>query len=268
MAENEFSLSNANDNQLSSQAKTRCLKFSLMVCNSFGIVIGFFVVLFGLAYSGVTFPGGFNGHDTALFAIGFILFSFVGYCGAHRLSFWLLSFYGVVIFLMLVSSILKLFYKADIICIEPKSYAIIFISTIFVTMMIFSFILSHKLRRLHKLQAAYKKSQPPTPAFSKVNLQPQPQPQQLQQPQLMQQPLMQQPIEQQQLPPPIIPPPLLPTPAPPNVIPRMNSNSTPPQAQHCAQNNNARMKKMNSATPSTNSTASSFISFSRFSSKK
>ncbi|RWS10951.1 hypothetical protein B4U79_08402, partial [Dinothrombium tinctorium] len=83
-------------------------------------VIGVFVVLFGLAYSNVAFPGGYRGHDTAIFAGFFILFSFLGYCGAHRLSFWLLLLYGVVIFGFLATFFVKWLLKSDVTCLDPR----------------------------------------------------------------------------------------------------------------------------------------------------
>lgn len=33
-----------------------CVKYSLMACNAFGIMLGIFVVLFGLAYPEENFP--------------------------------------------------------------------------------------------------------------------------------------------------------------------------------------------------------------------
>jgi len=61
--------------------KLRCMKYTLMVINSFGILLGFFIVLFGLAYKTQTFPGGYSGQETAMFAGVFIFFFLIGYCG-------------------------------------------------------------------------------------------------------------------------------------------------------------------------------------------
>ncbi|RWS28254.1 hypothetical protein B4U80_05841 [Leptotrombidium deliense] len=140
---------NGNNNK-----NTRCLKFSLMVCNSFGIVIGVFVVLFGLAYSTVTFPGGYDGNNTAIFASFFILFSFVGYCGAHRLSFWLLLSYALVICGFLSTYLVKWLLKSDVTCLDAKAYAIIFLSGLFLAMMITAFTLSHKVRKMRAASQA------------------------------------------------------------------------------------------------------------------
>ena len=42
---------------LSEQPKFCCLKYSLMACNAFGIMLGIFVVLFGISYPDEGFPG-------------------------------------------------------------------------------------------------------------------------------------------------------------------------------------------------------------------
>ena len=57
------------------------MKYLLMVINSFGVLLGFFIVLFGMAYPRVSFPGGYTGEETAMFAGVFIFFSLIGYCG-------------------------------------------------------------------------------------------------------------------------------------------------------------------------------------------
>ena len=48
--------------------RLKCMKYSLMVINSFGVLLGFFIVLFGMAYPRVPFPGGYTGEETAMFA--------------------------------------------------------------------------------------------------------------------------------------------------------------------------------------------------------
>lgn len=77
------------------------LKYFLMSSNAFGLMIGIFVVLFGMAYPGesrhisschnfdpdvprlsdVGFPGGHKGKETAIYASVFIFFTLIGYCG-------------------------------------------------------------------------------------------------------------------------------------------------------------------------------------------
>lgn len=68
-----------------STKRLKCIKYLLMVINSFGVLLGFFIVLFGLAYPTVSFPGGYMGKETAMFAGVFIFFSLIGYCGV---SLW------------------------------------------------------------------------------------------------------------------------------------------------------------------------------------
>lgn len=70
-----------NNSSSNSTQKLKCMKYSLMVINSFGVLLGFFIVLFGLAYPTVNFPGGYKGKETAMFAGVFIFFSLIGYCG-------------------------------------------------------------------------------------------------------------------------------------------------------------------------------------------
>lgn len=57
------------------------MKYALMVINSFGVLLGFFIVLFGMSYPEEDFPGGYKGKETAMFAGVFIFFSLIGYCG-------------------------------------------------------------------------------------------------------------------------------------------------------------------------------------------
>jgi hypothetical protein len=70
-----------NETSNGSTQKLKCMKYSLMIINSFGVLLGFFIVLFGMSYPTVEFPGGYTGKETAMFAIVFIFFSSVGYCG-------------------------------------------------------------------------------------------------------------------------------------------------------------------------------------------
>lgn len=64
--------------------RLKCMKYTLMVVNSFGVLLGFFIVLFGMAYKEEVFPGGYKGKETAIFAGVFIFFSLIGYCGVSE----------------------------------------------------------------------------------------------------------------------------------------------------------------------------------------
>lgn len=105
----------------------KCLKYSLMVINSFGLIIGVFVVLFGLAYPVVKFPGGHTGKETAMFAGVFIFFSLIGYCGAvHQKLFFLIP-YVAVIFCGMIYNFFKWATDKEKTCLNAKSYSILFI---------------------------------------------------------------------------------------------------------------------------------------------
>lgn len=81
----------------------KCMKYSLMVINSFGVLLGFFIVLFGFAYKEVQFPfGGYSGRKTAVFACFFIFFSVIGYCGASQQKNFFLVPYAMTIFIGII----------------------------------------------------------------------------------------------------------------------------------------------------------------------
>lgn len=105
----------------------KCLKYSLMVINSFGLIIGILVVMFGFAYPEENFPGGHTGRETAYFAIVFIFFSLIGYCGAvHQKLFFLIP-YVVVIALGMIYNFFKWATNKETTCLNAKSYSIMFI---------------------------------------------------------------------------------------------------------------------------------------------
>lgn len=61
--------------------KFSILKYFLMSSNAFGLMIGIFLVLFGMAYPTEDFPGGYKGKETAIIAGVFMFFTLIGYCG-------------------------------------------------------------------------------------------------------------------------------------------------------------------------------------------
>lgn len=61
--------------------KFTCLKYFLMSSNAFGLMIGIFLVLFGMAYKEESFPGGYKGKETSGIAGVFIFVTLIGYCG-------------------------------------------------------------------------------------------------------------------------------------------------------------------------------------------
>jgi hypothetical protein len=74
------------------------LKYFLMSTNAFGLMIGIFLVLFGMSYPEEDFPGGYKGRETAVIACIFIFFTLIGYCGVS-------ACFGQLFFLFLSSSI-------------------------------------------------------------------------------------------------------------------------------------------------------------------
>jgi len=80
------------------------LKYFLMSSNAFGVMIGIFLVLFGMSYPKESFPGGYQGKETAAIAGVFILFTLIGYCGVSCIRLLFVFHYFVIktIFLSLV----------------------------------------------------------------------------------------------------------------------------------------------------------------------
>lgn len=76
-----FGMNDNNNGRCGGIQNLKCMKYSLMVINSFGLLLGIFIVMFGLAYKEEKFPGGYKGRETAMFAGVFIFFSLIGYCG-------------------------------------------------------------------------------------------------------------------------------------------------------------------------------------------
>uniref|UniRef100_T1KY00 Uncharacterized protein n=1 Tax=Tetranychus urticae TaxID=32264 RepID=T1KY00_TETUR len=86
-----------------------CTKYTLMACNAFGIMLGIFVVLFGMSYPEERFPGGYRGKTTAAISIVMIFFTLIGYCGAHHQKAYFLIIYSIIIVLFVVSNVATFF---------------------------------------------------------------------------------------------------------------------------------------------------------------
>lgn len=80
-----------------------------MACNAFGIMLGIFVVLFGMSYPEEKFPGGYRGKTTAAISIVMIFFTLIGYCGAHHQKAYFLIIYSIIIILFVVSNVATFF---------------------------------------------------------------------------------------------------------------------------------------------------------------
>jgi hypothetical protein len=73
--------------------KFKILKYFLMSSNAFGLMIGIFLVFFGMAYPEENFPGGYKGRQTAAIAGGLILLALIGYCGVSIVLPFLFGFF-------------------------------------------------------------------------------------------------------------------------------------------------------------------------------
>lgn len=103
----------------------KCMKYSLMVINSFGVLLGFFIVLFGIAYKDAKFPGGYDGRKTAMLAGFFIFFSIIGYCGASQQKNLFLVPYVITIFIgMVYNFFIWAMSEREGGCLDPKSLSL------------------------------------------------------------------------------------------------------------------------------------------------
>lgn len=124
-----------------------CVKFSLMACNAFGIMLGIFVVLFGLAYPDVGFPGGYKGKETAGISGFFIVFTLIGYYGAHRQKIYFLVPYSVIIFLFLGGNLVMWGIKPEESVLDPDSNAVLILGGVYFILMAFALWLAFQERK-------------------------------------------------------------------------------------------------------------------------
>jgi len=115
-----------------------CIKYSLMACNAFGIMMGIFVVLFGMSYPEENFPGGYNGKSTAGIAGFFIVFTLIGYYGAHRQKIYFLLPYSIIIFLFLGGNLMMWGIKPVGVTpvLDPDSNAVLVLAGVFIVLMV------------------------------------------------------------------------------------------------------------------------------------
>lgn len=124
-----------------------CIKYSLMACNAFGIMLGIFVVLFGISYPAENFPGGYKGKETAGISGFFIIFTLIGYYGAHRQKVYFLVPYSVIIFLFLGGNLLMWGIKPEDSVLDPTSNAVLVLTGVFVILMVFALWLAWQEKR-------------------------------------------------------------------------------------------------------------------------
>lgn len=124
-----------------------CIKYSLMACNAFGIMLGIFVVLFGISYPEENFPGGYKGKETAGISGFFIIFTLIGYYGAHRQKVYFLVPYSIIIFLFLGGNLIMWGVKPEDSVLDPDSNAVLILGGVFIILMIFALWLAWQERK-------------------------------------------------------------------------------------------------------------------------
>lgn len=146
--------------------KFGCLKYFMMSSNAFGVMIGIFLVLFGMAYPEESFPGGYRGKETAGIAGVFIFFTLIGYCGAHHQKIYFLVLYSIIILTFISGNIVLWAVNSDILVLDPESRTVYAVSGLFLVLMVVGVVLSWNIRRVSLEQQAA--SQPMT-TLSKNN---------------------------------------------------------------------------------------------------
>ena len=124
-----------------------CIKYSLMACNAFGIMLGIFVVLFGISYPEENFPGGYKGKQTAGISGFFIVFTLIGYYGAHRQKIYFLVPYSIIIFLFLGGNLIMWGAKPKQSFLDPDSNAVLILGGVFIVLMVFALWLAWQERK-------------------------------------------------------------------------------------------------------------------------
>ncbi|RWS28119.1 hypothetical protein B4U80_02610 [Leptotrombidium deliense] len=127
-----------------------CMKYFLMASNAFGVMIGVFVVLFGIAYPKERFPGGYTGKQCAIFSCVFIFFTLFGYCSAHHQKVLFLLIYSVVIFFFVIGNAFFWLISPETSIVDFESNSILFLGILFIVIMIFALILSWQIRTLNE----------------------------------------------------------------------------------------------------------------------
>lgn len=127
--------------------KLGCLKYFMMSSNAFGVMIGIFLVLFGLAYPEEKFPGGYQGKETAGIAGVFIFFTLIGYCGAHRSSIYFLILYSIIILLFITGNLALWLFQPESSPLDPESRTVYAVSSLFLVLMVVGVFLSWQIRR-------------------------------------------------------------------------------------------------------------------------
>jgi len=123
-----------------------CIKYFLLASNAFGMMLGIFVVLFGLAYSMETFPGGYKGRTCAIISVVFIFFALIGYCGAHLNKIIFLLIYSFIIFIFVIFNALIWIISPQDSILDSHSNTVIIMGLLFIALMCAALVLSWHLK--------------------------------------------------------------------------------------------------------------------------
>ncbi|RWS27019.1 hypothetical protein B4U80_06304 [Leptotrombidium deliense] len=123
-----------------------------MACNAFGIMLGIFVVLFGVSYPEVGFPGGYTGKTTACISGVFIFFTLIGYCGAHHQKAYFLVIYAIIIFVFIIGNIVAFFWIPDKTVFDINSRTFWVVSGVLFLVQLIACVLAWKVWRSNRQQ--------------------------------------------------------------------------------------------------------------------
>lgn len=121
-------------------------KYAFMACNAFCIMLGIFVVLFGISFPEEIFPGGFKGKTSAGISAIIIFFTMIGYCGAHQQKPYFLVIYSLIIVIFIASSVTTFFLlpEQSIFSLEGKTFWIV--TVILIIVLVFTCTLIYQIR--------------------------------------------------------------------------------------------------------------------------
>lgn len=128
-----------------------CVKYSLMACNAFGLMMGLFVVLFGMSYPEEKFPGGYQGKATAGISGFFIIFTLIGYYGAHKQKIYLLVIYSTIIILFLGGNLAMWVIDPTQSVLDPYSNTFLVLTGVFLLLLVFALWLAWQERKRIRL---------------------------------------------------------------------------------------------------------------------
>lgn len=124
------------------------MKYSLIIINVFGFILAIFNALFGIGYKEKIWPGGYTGGQMAIFSLFVMVFTTVGYCGAHHHKAYLLVIYGFILFIFTVGNVVIWVVYNDKSMLGSMQHGyIVFFSTIDFFLMLFAFFMAFKMRQ-------------------------------------------------------------------------------------------------------------------------